>query len=740
MPILNILSIEELALDGSLAPAYSLSSDTIFVPEPGLVDVVNLKTSMRVARFEPPASAPIVSCGPVYSSPTQIFVASEDGSICIWDYKTHKPVHEWRLPSSIHKVCTTPASPNRLFVLISVSGQYEVLVVEMDASSSMAQEAIQEHPAFMPLRDQRLFLLGSIPVSPAFYLEVHQTIGSLGVVLATPSEKWADNIFFLDFIKFQSVPYYRVSQVFSPPPVNGPILLAKLVSHKGGGDKLLEMMPSKLHWHANGPTSLRFSPDGLSLLSGGDEATLVMWTLDTLERSFVPRLRSPIGHIATAHDQSSYLIRFQDGTLTSIDPSTQRPAQTWAGATRSDRLSFKPTIEPSSNLLCLPGHPGWVGFYNLELSQMVKELDPVKLNRVTGEDAPPSVDVVTFSPHGRWMVVSVSIPTKLVRPEIHFQVWALAPPSQRDYGHVLTTQVWDSHAAPVVAVAFGSSESSFASLGRDGILKLWAHAEGMGPTELGPVFSKLRRAVPIPGIYALAMTLALWDPQSLCLRQYLACPSAGGFTCAQFVRDTPFLAALGSERVVVFNLLSGSVWWSLPLAPMPGLLLVDGRSASFSVVGPQDLLLTFDPSCPEPLFATRLPFTPVALVGLPFSKAPNCLLAVSTAMTVVRLSSEQAAGSPPKASDVPVDATFEVAAEFRPLEIHQPLKKAAIKPSGVISAVQVGLGDDFNRALQIPSHVAPPAKHMLGDFMLAMFAKSQPPPLRPLPPPTYQLL
>lgn len=45
-----------------------------------------------------------------------------------------------------------------------------------------------------------------------------------------------------------------------------------------------------LHWHAHSVSALNFSNDGIYLLSGGEEAVLVLWQLDTGSKQFLPRL------------------------------------------------------------------------------------------------------------------------------------------------------------------------------------------------------------------------------------------------------------------------------------------------------------------------------------------------------------------------------------------------------------------------------------------------------------------
>lgn len=55
-----------------------------------------------------------------------------------------------------------------------------------------------------------------------------------------------------------------------------------------------------MHWHANAVTALQVSRDGAYVLSGGEEAVLVLWQVDTGHRQFLPRLGGPIRSVHTS--------------------------------------------------------------------------------------------------------------------------------------------------------------------------------------------------------------------------------------------------------------------------------------------------------------------------------------------------------------------------------------------------------------------------------------------------------
>jgi len=77
-----------------------------------------------------------------------------------------------------------------------------------------------------------------------------------------------------------------------------------------------------LHWHAHAVSSLAFTPNGAYLLSGGEEAVLVIWQMHSGKREFVPRVGAPIQSISVSDPQDAsgsraqeYLLGLSDGTL-----------------------------------------------------------------------------------------------------------------------------------------------------------------------------------------------------------------------------------------------------------------------------------------------------------------------------------------------------------------------------------------------------------------------------------------
>ena len=85
------------------------------------------------------------------------------------------------------------------------------------------------------------------------------------------------------------------------------------------------MTVATIHWHAHPVGALAFSSDGLYLLSGGREAVLVIWQLQTLKRTYLPRLGGPITHISPCvHDGARYAVSQEHNAIRMVALSTMQ--------------------------------------------------------------------------------------------------------------------------------------------------------------------------------------------------------------------------------------------------------------------------------------------------------------------------------------------------------------------------------------------------------------------------------
>jgi NET1-associated nuclear protein 1 (U3 small nucleolar RNA-associated protein 17) len=72
---------------------------------------------------------------------------------------------------------------------------------------------------------------------------------------------------------------------------------------------------TSLHWHSHAVGSLKFSSDGDYLISGGKEAVLVIWQLESGEKKYLPRLGSSISFITSSFNDSHYAISCEDNSI-----------------------------------------------------------------------------------------------------------------------------------------------------------------------------------------------------------------------------------------------------------------------------------------------------------------------------------------------------------------------------------------------------------------------------------------
>lgn len=89
-----------------------------------------------------------------------------------------------------------------------------------------------------------------------------------------------------------------------------------------------------LHWHAHAVSSIAFSANGAYLLSGGEEAVLVIWQLHTGKKEFVPRVGAPITTVSVTKSlrsgEEEYLLGLTDATYVFISSTSLKISRSYA--------------------------------------------------------------------------------------------------------------------------------------------------------------------------------------------------------------------------------------------------------------------------------------------------------------------------------------------------------------------------------------------------------------------------
>jgi hypothetical protein len=100
--------------------------------------------------------------------------------------------------------------------------------------------------------------------------------------------------------------------------------------------KTLAPTTSLLHWHVHPISSLSFTPNGAYLLSGGQEAVIVLWQLHTNHQEYVPRLGAPIQTLTVVDGgreggEQMVAARLGDGSVVFVGSQRLKIEKTIAG-------------------------------------------------------------------------------------------------------------------------------------------------------------------------------------------------------------------------------------------------------------------------------------------------------------------------------------------------------------------------------------------------------------------------
>ena len=132
------------------------------------------------------------------------------------------------------------------------------------------------------------------------------------------------------------------------------------------------------HWHAHRVTCLAFSQDGSYMISGGEEAVLVIWQLATGHKQFLPRLGGTINTLSISHDQSLYAMSLEDNSVHVINSANLKVTYSIQGVKYHDhpRVSkkFVLMMDPRTHSAVLAERAGSLQFYNLKTDAQIMEV------------------------------------------------------------------------------------------------------------------------------------------------------------------------------------------------------------------------------------------------------------------------------------------------------------------------------------------------------------------------------
>lgn len=345
-----------------------------------------------------------------------------------------------------------------------------------------------------------------------------------------------------------------------------------------------------LHWHSQYVTALSFDAEGHYLFSGGKEMVFVIWQLATQKKDFIPRIGSQLVGIHTTPDHSIYAVSCADNAIKLISTRSRNLLVSIEGIKYGGEYLRTGLIrEPKSNQLVFNGSGGHLQFFEVFEDRHVAHMEILPPNPIRNFGSKtimdPYVSNLCFSTSGQWMV------TVDFRPETKEQTLKFWVHDAKRQQYYLNSQVNNPHEQKVSYLAYSPANDMCVTTSWDGKFKIWATRdrtevpavnEGKGPRHTKEWYCRSvgfyrnnRDGSRMPtracsfshdgSLLAIAFEniITLWNPQTTTLLNTLVYPATFEYIKeVHFLPSSSYLVAVSTERILVWELLSMSLWWS----------------------------------------------------------------------------------------------------------------------------------------------------------------------------------
>ncbi|KAF2723151.1 WD40 repeat-like protein [Polychaeton citri CBS 116435] len=293
--------------------------------------------------------------------------------------------------------------------------------------------------------------------------------------------------------------------------------------------------PKVMHWHRSAVSSLKISPDGSYIISGGRETVLVLWQLQTGRQQFLPHLTSEIERITLNIKGDKYALQMGDNSIIVLSTAELKVVAAFGGLQMPIPASEFTADRKVAQELWMPEHPAAVLHPQRgnELLLTVPASQPktvsdiatrtflqtfdVHANRHVARQAltrnnvtdfnvgpdkvpivPPDVSMLAISRDGSYLATvdewtpaprdvsflsgseSDTWQEMEVRREVHLKIWRWESEHQGG-AWILDFRADAPHdranlgegSGRVLSLAANPSRAGFATVGEDGVVKLW---------------------------------------------------------------------------------------------------------------------------------------------------------------------------------------------------------------------------------------------------------------------------
>ncbi|KAL4070635.1 WD40 repeat-like protein [Scleroderma citrinum] len=537
----------------------------------------------------------------------QLITGSLDGTIKIWDFLEGVLLRTIDLDQPIHHICTHEKTNAHVFVAAakhkikaqttSANAQEEsciVLRVSLKHQGSGSATKSQKSSQVLPIGKTKRTTGLAISASGERLIAIAGYKAYVAQIAALKSG-------FMKFVSPETLTCLAVhpsEEYFATGDVNGVVRLwycldPNLVKVVGVEKK---SQTSALHWHAHAVSSVAFTTNGAYLLSGGEEAVLVIWQLHTGKREFVPRVGSPIKSIAVSPPRASeeeYFLGLADATHAFVSSMTLKLSRVFARIRIDPSLSLTTAVPSSSSaplafhslsetVVLRSSHPSSLQTFSPSSSALVAELEVSPSNRVSRRDEkmlePSRVERTVISFTGEWMAtIDRREGDEYFRSEIYLKFWSW---DKKNALWILNTRIDRPHGLHKVTSMSFSPDTSTVQLvttGADGKLKCWRiqtvkdkrgnqEVSWVPRSSFGFESNILRHASWCPDGSLLAVALGtsviLYDPRTNVAQHTFICRESSRPQQAHFIGPSGrFLAVISGLDLVVWNVVSQSVLW-----------------------------------------------------------------------------------------------------------------------------------------------------------------------------------